>query len=66
MNIVAIIPAKGNSKGLKDKNLRKVGQKSLLERSIIELKKSKFIDDIFVSSESDKILRYSLKKNVKL
>ena len=43
MNIVAIIPAKGNSKGLKDKNLRKVGQKSLLERSIIELKKSKFI-----------------------
>ena len=66
MNFVAIIPAKGNSKGLKDKNLRKVGRKSLLERSIIELKKSKYIDDIFVSSESDKILRYSLEKKCKI
>ena len=34
MNFVAIIPAKGNSKGLKDKNLRKVGRKSLLERQL--------------------------------
>lgn len=61
MSIVAIIPAKGNSKGLKDKNLRKVGNKSLLERSITELQKSKFIKNIYVSSESNKILEYSLK-----
>ena len=66
MSIVAIIPAKGNSKGLKDKNLRKVGHKSLLERSIIELKKSKIINDIFISSESDKILKYSLKQKCKI
>lgn len=66
MSIVAIIPAKGNSKGLKDKNLRKVGNKTLLERSIIELKKSKSIEDIFVTSESDKVLKYSLANKCKI
>ena len=66
MDLSVIIPAKGNSKGIKNKNLKKIGGKTLLERSIIEAKKSRFIKSIYVSSESNKILKYAKSLNCKL
>ena len=62
--VIALIPAKKNSKGLKNKNLKKLNNISLVELSIIESKKSKLIDKIYLSSDSDKIL--NIGKNLKI
>ena len=52
---VVIICARSGSKGLKDKNLKKVGNLSLIERSIKIAKKLKNIRQIIVSTDSSKI-----------
>ena len=62
--IVAVIPARGNSKRLKDKNIFNVWNKPMIYWTIKAAKKSKFIKDIYVSSESKKVL--SISKNLKV
>jgi len=52
---VAIILDRGGSKEIKHKNLKKINGKSLLEITILQIKKNLDID-IFVSSDSNKIL----------
>ena len=56
-----LIPAKGISKSIPNKNLLKVNGKSLLEISISSAKKCSFIKEIFVSSENQKILQIAKK-----
>ena len=51
MNIVAIIPARGGSKRLKNKNLYPLLGKPLIQWTIDEALKSEYIQDIFVSTE---------------
>jgi len=55
MTNVIIIPARGNSKGIKKKNLSNFCSKPLLYWTIKQAKKSKFKSKIFVSSESKEI-----------
>ena len=43
-NIIALIPAKKNSRGLKNKNLKKLNKLSLVELAILGAKKSKLIN----------------------
>ena len=57
--ILAIIPARGGSKGVKRKNLRILGNKPLINWSIEEVKKSKLINKIVVSTEDDEIAQVS-------
>jgi CMP-N,N'-diacetyllegionaminic acid synthase len=52
LKVICIIPARGGSKGLKLKNLRKVCGKSLLSYPISAAKKSKICDKILVSTDS--------------
>lgn len=59
--ILALIPARGGSKGIKYKNIRVVGGKPLIAWTIEEAKKSKYIDRIVVSSEDKKILAVAAK-----
>ncbi len=59
--IIAIIPARGGSKGIKDKNVFPIKGKPLIFYTIEEAKKSKYIDYIFVSTDSDKIATVSKK-----
>ena len=56
IKIIGFIPAKKNSKGLKNKNSRKINNLSLFELAILNAKKSKFIEKIYLSSDSDVIL----------
>ena len=63
-SILAIIPARGGSKGIKNKNLKKINGKSLVNLSIECLKKVSFIDNIVVSTDSVKILQESKKFGV--
>lgn len=60
--VVALIPAKGNSTRIKNKNLKKICNKPLLWWTLNSAKKSKYIDEIYVSSDSSKILSYSKKQ----
>ena len=50
-NILAIIPARGGSKGIKKKNLKKINGMSLVNRAVVSAQKSNFISDIFVSTD---------------
>ena len=64
IKILAIIPARIGSKGLKKKNLRMIGKKTLVEHSIITAKNSNLISKIAVSTDSSEIQKISLKNNV--
>ena len=55
MKNLAIIPARGGSKGLKNKNILKFDNKPLLAWSILAAKKSKLFSKIIVSTDSKKI-----------
>jgi CMP-N,N'-diacetyllegionaminic acid synthase len=50
--VVAIIPARSGSKGVKDKNIKLLMGHSLLEWSINAAKYSKLIDRVFISTDS--------------
>ena len=63
---MCFIPARGGSKGIKNKNLKKILNKTLLEISIDQAKKSKIFDLILVSSDSSKILNIAKKLNVSI
>lgn len=60
-NILAVIPARGGSKGIPKKNLLKLNNKSLIEIAIEEAKKSKYISDIIFSSDDKKIIKEAKK-----
>ena len=69
MKISAVIPAKGNSDRLKDKNLLKVFDKSLTEMACEKFLKSKMIDDVYIDTDSEKIIddiSYLFSKGLKL
>jgi len=61
IKVLAIIPARGGSKGLKGKNLRKILGKPLIYYPIKSAQKSKVCDDIFVSTDDIKIAREAKK-----
>lgn len=60
-----VITARSGSKGLKDKNIKKIGGKSLIEFKYICAKKAKITQsDIFVSTDSEKYIQILKKKNI--
>jgi CMP-N,N'-diacetyllegionaminic acid synthase len=61
--MLAIIPARAGSKGIKNKNLKLLNNKHLIEWTIIEAIKSKLISRIIVSTDSSKIAEVALKYN---
>jgi CMP-N,N'-diacetyllegionaminic acid synthase len=55
--ILAVIPARGGSKGIPRKNVTLVGGKPLIAWTIEEAKKSRYIDSLILSSEDEEIIR---------
>lgn len=55
MEILALIPARGGSKGIPKKNLRLMNGKPLIAYTIENAKKSKYIRDVFVTTDSKEI-----------
>lgn len=55
--ILAIIPARAGSKGIKDKNIINLNGKPLIAYSIEAAKKSKYIDRIVVSTDGEQIAK---------
>jgi N-acylneuraminate cytidylyltransferase len=54
--VLAIIPARGGSKGVPRKNIREVAGKPLIAWTIEEAKKSKYIDRLILSSDDAEII----------
>jgi len=64
--IIAVIPAKGNSRAIPKKNIVKILGKPLIYYTIKEAKKSKLIDDLIVSTDSKEISKISKKYGAKV
>ena len=60
-----LIPARGGSKGIKNKNLKNFNKKPLIYWTIKQAIQSKFSSDIYVTSDSNSILNFSKKIGVK-
>ncbi len=63
---LAIIPARGGSKGIKRKNLRFLGYKPLIFYIIDTAKKSNYISDIVVTTDDIDIMEYVNKLGIKV
>ncbi len=61
MSSVAIIPARGGSKGLPGKNIRNLANKPLIAHSIINAKEAKLVDKVYVSTDDRQIAEVSRK-----
>ncbi len=59
LKILAVILARGGSKGIPKKNIYEINNHPLISYSITAALNSKYIDKIIVSSDSDKILNLS-------
>lgn len=54
--VIALVPARGGSKGIKRKNLRVVAGRVLIEYTLVAGKNSRYIDSVYLSSDDDEIL----------
>jgi len=57
--VVALIPARSGSKGVANKNMRKVAGRPLIDFTIEAALQSSFIDVVFVSSDHNMILSHA-------
>lgn len=65
-NILAIIPARSGSKGLPGKNIRPLFGKPLIAWSIEQALASKYINEVFVSTDSEEIAQVARTYNAKV
>ncbi|MBN2735018.1 MAG: acylneuraminate cytidylyltransferase family protein [Methanomicrobiaceae archaeon] len=64
--IIAIIPARGGSKGVKKKNIRMLGGKTLIHYTISAAQKSEYIDHVIVSTDDSEIRDVALSEGAKV
>ena len=62
--ILALIIARKNSTRLKNKNLQKIKGRKCVEWTFIASKKSKYIDKVFLSTDSKEIINIAKKYNI--
>ncbi|MGM0609150.1 MAG: cytidylyltransferase domain-containing protein [Candidatus Muiribacteriota bacterium] len=61
LKVLAVIPARGGSKGVPGKNLRKINRKTLIERAVEVARQSQYIDRFILSSDDDAIIENAIK-----
>lgn len=66
MRIISTICARGKSKGLKDKNILDFCGKPLIAHSILQAKACSLIDEVYVSTDSEKIAKIAEKYGAKV
>jgi len=64
--IIAVIPAKGESTRMPNKNMQSIAGKPMIYYSIKFAKESRLIDDVYISTDSDEIAEYAVKHEVKV
>jgi len=66
VQVLAIIPARGGSKGIPMKNIQKIAGKPLIAHTILAAKKSKQIDKIIVSTDNTRIAQIAKSYDVEV
>ncbi len=66
MKVIALITAKGSNSSIPDKNVARICGRPALYYPITASKRSKYVDDTFVSTEDKKIKRAALKYGAKI
>ena len=66
LKVIALIPARGNSKGIDRKNLLLYKGFTLIENSILNAKESIFVDEIYVNSDDAEILEKAGRHDVNI
>lgn len=66
MKIIGLICARGNSQGIKNKNLLKFKKTTLIGNSIKQALKSKYINRVIVSTDSAKIAKEAIKNKAEV
>ncbi|WP_320667169.1 acylneuraminate cytidylyltransferase family protein [Prochlorococcus sp. MIT 1307] len=64
LNILAVVPARGGSKGIPGKNLRKIGGLPLVDHTIKFAKQLSNVDGVILTSDSSSILQRGEKYNI--
>ena len=59
MNIIAVIPARGGSKGVPQKNIRMLGSKPLVAHTIEQALAAKSVQSVFVTTDCQRIASVS-------
>jgi len=62
--ILGLVLARKNSKGLKNKNIKKIKEKEIFFWPLDSFKKSKYVDNYTISTDSQVILRRSKKNKI--
>lgn len=57
--VIGLIPARGGSKGVLGKNMRRIAGKPLIDFSILAAQESSHIDRVYVSSDDPDILQHA-------
>lgn len=63
-NVLAFVPARIGSQGIKRKNMQEIGGYKLFEIPLLQAKKSKYINHIVLSTDADEIKSYAKKYSV--
>ncbi|MDA9708858.1 hypothetical protein N9V56_05365 [Alphaproteobacteria bacterium] len=63
---IVIIPAKGGSKRLPNKNMHLLNGRPLIEYTLDYVKKCNEIDDVYVTTDNAEIVKYCNNKNIKI
>lgn len=66
MKIIAIIPARGGSKGVSKKNIRLLADKPLIHYTIRAAQHSNYVDHVIVSTDDDEIINVASTKDVQV
>ena len=66
MKVVAIIPARGGSKRLPRKNIYPIWGKPMLYWSVLAAKQSRYIDEVWVTTEDEEIKKVALECGAKV
>jgi len=64
MNFLFFVPARGGSKGVKNKNTRTIGGETLVSKALSFLEQSDYADSTVLSSEDNNILKICKEKNI--
>lgn len=65
IEFLGIIPARKNSKRIKNKNLQLLGGKKLIEYTFKEARNSKLMEDVILTTDDTKIIKLSKKYKIK-